>query len=119
MQSLGHNRSGQAMLLTVLTLGGTILGATTIAGLLMVYQLRQTTDLTNSGKALFAADAGIEFGLYRFFKDPNYPKPLVLSNGASFVEVTTGSSSIKSIGSAANSRRAFFLLLQNATTTYP
>lgn len=52
------------MILTVLSLGGTMLGATTIAGLLMLYQLRQATDMASSAKAIFAADAGIEWGIY-------------------------------------------------------
>jgi hypothetical protein len=55
--------SGQMMILTSLALGSAILGTTAIAGLLMVYQLRQTTDFANSAKAVFAADAGIEWGL--------------------------------------------------------
>jgi len=52
------------MLLTVFTLGSTLLGAATIAGLLIVYEIRQSTDLANSGKAIFAADAGTEWALY-------------------------------------------------------
>ena len=59
------------MLVTVLTLSGTILGATTIAGLLMLYQLRQGSDIANSTKAIYAADAGLEWRLYRFFKKDN------------------------------------------------
>lgn len=51
------------MLLTTLAIGGTILAATTIAGLLMVYQISQATDIANSTKAIFAADAGTEWGL--------------------------------------------------------
>lgn len=62
-QALRHN-SGQAMLLTVIALGGTLLGATTIAGLLMLHQIRQSTDLRDSNKAIFAADAGIELANY-------------------------------------------------------
>lgn len=52
------------MILTVFTLGGALLGATTIAGLLMLYQVRQGADVAQSARALFAADAGIEWGLY-------------------------------------------------------
>jgi len=68
------------MLLTVLALGGTILGATTIAGVLMIYQIRQATDLQQSNKAIFAADAAIEWGNYQLsvattkeleFQDPD------------------------------------------------
>lgn len=90
-------RGGQVMILTVLALGGAILGATTIAGLLMLYQIRQATDLANSGKAIYAADAGLEWTLYNWFcgNDPvNKPicpapdqaswsaKTLTLGNGA-------------------------------------
>lgn len=60
-------RSGQVMIITILVLGGAILSATTIAGLLMLYQIRQTTDIANSGKAIYAADAGIEWSLYNWF----------------------------------------------------
>ena len=55
------------MLLTVLSIGGTILGASAIAGLLMVYQIRSATDFANSAKAVFAADAGIEWAQYNYF----------------------------------------------------
>ena len=59
-----NNRSGQAMLIAVLSLGGAILGATTVAGLLTLYQIRATTDSQNSAKAIFAADAGIEWAQF-------------------------------------------------------
>jgi len=49
------------MLVAVLSLGGAILGATTVAGLLTLYQIRATTDTENSAKAIFAADAGAEW----------------------------------------------------------
>lgn len=62
-----RRRSGQVMIITILVLGGAILSATTIAGLLMLYQIRQTTDIANSGKAIYAADAGIEWSLYNWF----------------------------------------------------
>lgn len=52
------------MLIAVLSLGGAILGATTVAGLLMLYQIRATTDTTNSAKVIFAADAGTEWALF-------------------------------------------------------
>ncbi|MCL4437655.1 hypothetical protein M1513_01280 [Patescibacteria group bacterium] len=61
------NSGGQVMILTVLALGGTILGATAIAGTLMLYQLRQAKDTQSSTEAIYNADAGIECGLYQFF----------------------------------------------------
>ena len=118
-------RGGQVMILTVLALGGTILGATTIAGLLMLYQLRQTSDLASSAKAITAADAGIEWSFYNLFckeasKDPCPMPPLdTFSNGAS-VKVTCYDSAgqdadcagdsvrtIRSIGTSGNASRAF------------
>ena len=125
------------MILTVLALGGAILGATTIAGLLMLYQIRQTTDLANSGKAIYAADAGIEWTLYNWFCAQNGTSPcpsagwgsgrLDMSNRA-YVNVkqtcfnslgapmgscdpTTNASSttFKSLGTSGNSSRAFGL----------
>ncbi len=79
-------RSGQAMLLTVIALGGTLLGATTIAGLLMLYQIRQATDLKDSNKAIFAADAGIEMVGYYLAnatggEEPLVPQDMVDHNG--------------------------------------
>jgi hypothetical protein len=73
---------GQAMILTIVSLGGTILGAVTIAGLLLTYQIRQASDLAGSARAIFAADAGIEWSIYRYFKqDPSMARPQFL-NGA-------------------------------------
>jgi hypothetical protein len=59
--------SGQSMLLMVLSIGATILGATTIAGILMVYQIKGSEDFVNSSKAIFAADAGTEYAEYEHF----------------------------------------------------
>ena len=114
---------GQAMILTVLVLGGAILGATTIAGLLTVYQVRQTADFANSAKAIFAADAGIEWGLYQFFRTDGTETAPVLSNGANFrlacadlaneaVDCTNSSTaSIRAVGTSGQSSRALRLSL--------
>jgi|SRR3989344_3397609 len=80
-------RRGQVMLLTVLTLGGTILGATTIAGLLMLYQIRQSADLANSAKAFYGADTAIEWGLYQFFKPGSSAPAPAFTNGTTFTTV--------------------------------
>lgn len=98
------------MILAVLALGGAILGATTIAGLLMTYQIRQTTDAANSAKAIFAADMGLECGLYNRFKGGSCPLVGILSNGATY-EVTMTASAILSKGTAATAKRAFFISL--------
>jgi len=64
------------MILTTLILSGTILAAVTIAGLLMLYQIRQAGNAMQSGRAIFAADAGLNYELYRFYThDCVYPAP--------------------------------------------
>ena len=118
-------RSGQAMILSVLAIGGTLLGATTIAGLVMLYQLRQTRDTQGSAKAVFAADAGVEYAIYHYFNSSTYPcyfeKPdntctlrLTLPDGVtSFESVTTmASREIRSVGASGNVKRAFLFAIQ-------
>ncbi len=90
------------MLLVVVLLSGTVLGGTAIAGLLMLYQVRQATLATDSMRAIFAADAGMEWEFYKATKDSAYRKP-VLSNGAVF-ETKNDGITIKSTGYA-NERR--------------
>lgn len=55
---------GQVMFLTVLVLSAVFLSVTVIAGLLMVYQLGRVTRIADSTKAIFAADAALERGLF-------------------------------------------------------
>ncbi len=121
-------RTGQAMLIAVLALGGAVLGATTIAGFLMAYQIRQTTDFTNSAKAIFAADAGTEWALYNYFVNSSTPM-FALSNGATTTvtcvddaggNVACGDSTAAqaiSRGFAADAARAFLATFGNATNT--
>ncbi len=117
------------MLITVLVLSGTILGATAIAGLIMLYQIRQSTDIVNSTKAIYAADSGIEWRLYKFFKTDAQickncpdggacPQPK-FQNNSSF-EATcvaqgggaTTTVDVKSTGLSGNNARAFEIILQ-------
>ncbi len=111
---------GQVMLMTVLIISGTILGATTIAGLLTLYQLRQSASVSDSTRAIYAADTGIEYELFRIFKtdkygtcvlricSPDYFTNNSLSNGASFTAtVPADASYIESAGNAGKTARAF------------
>lgn len=101
------------MLLTVLILSGTVIGATAIAGLLMRYQIRQTTNVVNSAKAIFAADSGLECQFYRRFQDPtsaDYCQTVSLSNQSGFTTSVTeegGQIIIRSVGEAGDVARAF------------
>ncbi len=121
--------SGQVMILTVLALGGTILGAATVASLLVVYQIRQSTDSANSAKAVFAADSGIEWALYNSFKNtgnPMTPPPFTEQGHLQGVSVqvtcfdgtnaqidcnTTSTSFIRSTGTSGDTSRSFGLSL--------
>lgn len=60
-------KNGQAMLIAVLAFGGAILGATTIAGLLMLNQVRATRDSGDSARAIFAADTGVEWAMFDYY----------------------------------------------------
>ncbi|MEK7520538.1 MAG: hypothetical protein AAB560_00465 [Patescibacteria group bacterium] len=109
---------GQVMLLSVMVLSGAILSISAIAGLLTLYQIRQANDIGNSTKSIFAADSGIEFELYKFFKNPTYiAQPM--TNGTSFETFADGTTSIRSIGSSSKTSRAFELFWQSATATLP
>ena len=133
------------MLIAVLTLGGAILGATTLAGLLMLYQIRATTDTENSAKAIFAADAGVNWALYSYFDPPLGVMPgtpmyqstdtSMLDNGATVivkcsdangnqVDCDNGNATTTAIaegesGNGGSSRRAIFVDLTDATATFP
>lgn len=120
------SRNGQVMILTVLALGGTLLGATTVAGLLTLYQIRNSKNISNSAKAIFAADAGVEWGLFNFVcANAGSQSPCVpiaelpeFSNGSE-VEVSCYGggakvdctdptvTSLRSVGSNGGSTRAF------------
>ncbi len=114
------------MILTVLLLGGVIIGVTSVVSSLIVYKVRQATDVADSAKAIFSADAGREFELYRAKTGLGVPCPS-FSNGASFhTEVTYDDSSglltLFSKGSGINNNRIwheFFASSTIATSSYP
>ena len=87
---------GQVMLLTVVILTSTILATTAIAGFLTLLQLKQAGGASDSMRAIFAADTGLEWELYKHFKDPAYPQP-TMDNGASF-RITPTTGGVKSTG---------------------
>ena len=73
------DNSGQVMIMVIIMMGGILLSATAITGILMVYQIRQANDAESSAQAFFAADAALEWQLTSFNK--SYPYPLVFTNG--------------------------------------
>lgn len=105
------------MLITVVMLSGAVLASTSLAGLLILYQLRQATDAAASMKAIFAADAGLERAFYNENKlagTPEYesynpPMTKILDNGAKYTVTkdVTDPTLIKSIGQFGRTARAF------------
>lgn len=85
--------NGQTMILITVMMGGLILSATAIAGLLMFYQLQRSTDAASSGRAIFATDAASERALECYFHELVFseapdtttdycPESVTLGNGA-------------------------------------
>lgn len=123
-------RQGQAMIIAVLTIGGAMLGATALAGFLTLQNIRGATNVADSAKAIEAADAGINWALYSHFNPPQ-ENQLGFANGASNTvtcydgnqtvlacDQTTTITSISG-GRAGGTRRAFFINLSTATSTFP
>lgn len=114
MEPTNKLESGQAMLLSVVILGGALLSAASVAGLLLIYQIRNANDAVSSAKALFAADTGIEQLSLCYFKgclpystDPgNLPPVVIFSDGSVTYNVISASTpttiNITSKGYAAN-----------------
>jgi uncharacterized protein (UPF0333 family) len=107
IENKNSKNRGQVMLLSALLIGGSILAATSVAGYLMLLQIRQSTNIANSAKAITAASSGIDLELYRFYKNPGQPD-ISFGNEA---EVRTSKSGgmITSVGRAVDSYRAFSL----------
>lgn len=108
------------MLLSVLVIGGVLLGVSSIAGILMVYQVKQTNDVVNSTKAFYAADAGTEREIYNM--NAQVPNP-TFSNGAvvtSTIIISGQNVSIRAQGQAVGAVRALeTTITTTASTTLP
>lgn len=107
------------MLLSALLIGGSILAATSVAGYLMLLQIRQSTNIANSAKAITAASTGIDWALYqnKIGNNSYPPEELDLGNG-SRVRITKDGSVISSVGNAGDSYRAFSIDI-SVLSTFP
>jgi len=79
-----------------------------------VQRLRFSSNMADSAKAVFAADAGIECELYRIFKDPSVDcNVLIFDDALTTISTSLGSigaiNYIKSTGTSNKSKRAFYL----------
>ena len=62
-RTLRNSSRGQVILILSMFLGVSVAVGIAIAGFLTVFQIRQARGAANSAKAIFAADAGLEWGL--------------------------------------------------------
>ncbi|TSC81947.1 MAG: hypothetical protein G01um101420_730 [Parcubacteria group bacterium Gr01-1014_20] len=106
--------AGQTMLLVVMMISGVVLSISLVAGILMIYQIRQAGNFTNSAKAIFAADTGV--GWWFFSQTPSYNPAYnsssingAFGNGASFEIVELPNGTAKIVGQAGNSKRALLV----------
>lgn len=119
LNSRVSGKEGQAMLLTVMMLSGVILSVSLVAGLLMIYQIRQAGNFTNSAKAIFAADSGVEWWYYHQQHNGPPSSTVTFSNGASFEATTLANGTAKIVGQAGNSKRALLVEPIAALTCNP
>lgn len=100
----GFQRSGQALLMTVVAIGAAMLATSVIAGLLMSYQIRGSTDIGNSQHAIAAADAGLECQMYDEFNGGTVScSGIAFSNSAKVVNVTCTDSTDATVACSATS----------------
>lgn len=100
---------GQVMLVSVIMLGGILASAVGIAGVLMVFQIRQSNEAARSAEAFYAADAGLEWTTYNQFNTAVALPSSTFSNGASFEASSSLAGTvlrIQSIGMSGNAARA-------------
>lgn len=112
------SQEAQAMLIVVMILGATMLGVATIAGYVSLQKIKTVAEIMDSTKAIYAADAGVEWCFYNKFSS-NGTSTFVcdtggfgqnFSNGASFSAVESGDV-IRVVGRAFNSYRSFGIFL--------
>lgn len=78
------------MILTVVILGGIIISIASLMSYLIINNLRQSTDISLSARAVFASDAGREWELWKAIKKGELPTEgsddscPTFSNGAQF-----------------------------------
>lgn len=108
----GKKDTGQVMLISVLIVGG-IMAAAIAVSFVFLLEIRLARQTPDSVKAIYAADAGIECSLYKYFKSPEQicdSAAVIFWNGASFearTETAPGTATTSvSIGESNEVRRS-------------
>jgi len=102
LQKNKKNQKGQVLLITVLILMSTFALAISMGGMVL-YELRAMVNTNESVKALYAAESGIEWQLFRANKG-NTDLP-VMTNGTTY-ENDSGPGYIRSSGNSGRVNRA-------------
>jgi len=95
-KNINLNKKGQVMIIVSLVLGGVMLTSIVIGGILISNQIRQAGNITSSAKALYAADAALEWGMYQFYKNniPDAGSPSFTNNSTYTTLCYSGASSV-------------------------
>lgn len=83
-KKIKNKNHGQVMIVVSVALGGVMLGSTLVGGILILSQLRQVKNISDSAKAFYAADSGLEWGYYQFIGKSEAVAPS-FENGASSI----------------------------------
>jgi hypothetical protein len=103
-KKIKNKEAGQVLLITVLIMMSTFALAIAIGGMVL-YELRSMVNTNESVKAIYAAESGIEWGLYKTNKDPYALKP-EMKNGTEFECPDTCTNCIHCSGKAGRVNRA-------------
>lgn len=79
LNNFKKNKKGQVMIIVSLSLGGVMMISSLVGGILILNQLRQSKNIIDSTKAIYAADAALEYGFYQF-KGNNRAENPILNN---------------------------------------
>jgi len=110
-QKKNYYQKGQALLVTMLILMASFLIGMVLGGLVL-YELKSMIFTGESVKALYAAESGLEYELYRQNKGETIAEPIMI-NGTSFTlssHTEGGYTVITSVGKSINTYRALEVL---------
>lgn len=96
-------KNGQVMVLNAFLVSSIFLIMSSFFGLVIYYQVQQTTNYINSTIAFFAADSALELGLYKYYKVYNYDdlcnNLCIESSSISFLNGATSTTQYEKIAS--------------------
>lgn len=103
-KKIKNRETGQVLLITVLIMMSTFALAIAIGGMVL-YELRSMVNTNESVKAIYAAESGIEWQLYKTNKD-SYATAPKMENGTDYECPTTCTNCIHCSGTAGRVNRA-------------